>query len=163
MRVLATSREPLGIAAEHRYDLAPMPVPPRPDDASVAEVEATAATALFPRRRAPPQARVRGRSSPPRRLVARVCARVDGLPLAVELAAARIGSLTMSELAARLNDALAMVGPAPRDAPERQQTLQATIRWSYRLLRTDEQQAFIHFAVFAGGATRPPRKSATHR
>ena len=152
LQVLATSRELLGIAAEHRYDLAPMPVPPRPEDATVAEVEATAGTALFlaAARRRKHAFAVDPATAP---LVARVCARVDGLPLAVELAAARIGVLTMSELAARLNDALALVGPGPRDAPERQQTLQATIRWSYRLLRTDEQHAFIRFAVFAGGAT----------
>jgi len=89
------------------------------------------------------------------RLVALVCERLDGLPLAVEIAAARIGVLTLAELAARLDDALTDWNSGLRDAPERQQTLQATIRWSYRLLRHDERQAFLRFSVFAGGATLP--------
>jgi predicted ATPase/DNA-binding SARP family transcriptional activator len=154
LEVLATSREVLGIAAEHRYDVAPMPVPPTPDEATVAEVEGTAGTALFlaaARRRE--QAFVIGPATAP--LVAQVCGRLDGLPLAVEIAAARIGVLTVSELAARLDDALIGWGSGLRDAPERQQTLEATIRWSYRLLREDERQAFLRFSVFAGGATLP--------
>jgi DNA-binding SARP family transcriptional activator len=135
--VLTTSREVLDIAAEHRYDVAPLSVPPRPDQASVDEVEATPGTALFlaAARRRKLAFAIDPATAP---LVARVCARLDGLPLAVELAAARVGVLTISELAARLNDAAAGLGPGPRDAPERQQTLQATIRWSYRLLRDEE-------------------------
>ena len=131
-----------------------MPVPPRPSDATVDEVEATAATALFlaAARRHKHAFAIDPVTAP---LVARVCDRLDGLPLAVELAAARLAALTLSELGERLNDALSGWGPGPRDAPERQQTLQATLRWSYRLLRDDEQQAFLCFSVFAGGATLP--------
>jgi predicted ATPase len=152
LTVLATSREVLGLAAEHRYEVAPMPVPPRADQASVDEVEGTAGTALFlaAARRHKHAFAINAASAP---LVARVCARLDGLPLALELAAARIGVLTLSELAARLNEALTGSGSGIRDAPDRQLTLQATIRWSYRLLRDDEQQVFLRFSAFAGGAT----------
>ena len=154
LMVLATSREVLGIAAEHRYDVGAMPLPPRPDEVSVAEVEQTAGTALFvaAARRHKHSFLIEPATAP---VVALVCARLDGLPLAVEIAAARIGVLTLSELAARLDDALTGWGSGLRDAPERQQTLQATIRWSYRLLRDDERHAFLRFSIFAGGATLP--------
>jgi predicted ATPase/DNA-binding SARP family transcriptional activator len=154
LRVLATSRQGLGIAAEHRYDVAPMAVPPRPDEVSVADVEETAGTALFvaAARRHRHAFVIEPATAP---LVARVCSRLDGLPLAVEIAAARIGVLTLAELDARLDDALTRWGSGLLDTPERQQTLQHTIRWSYRLLHEDEQQAFLRFSVFAGGATLP--------
>lgn len=154
LRVLATSRQALGIAAEHRYDVTPMAVPARLDDVSVAEVERTAGTALFiaAARRHKHGFLVEPATAP---LVARVCSRLDGLPLAVEIAAARIGVLTLAELDVRLDDALTDWGSGLRDAPDRQQTLRATIRWSYRLLRDDERRAFLRFAVFAGGATLP--------
>jgi predicted ATPase/DNA-binding SARP family transcriptional activator len=154
LKVLATSRQALGIAAEHRYEVAPMPIPPRPDEASVAEVEGTAGTALFvaAARRHNHAFLMEPATAP---LVALVCARLDGLPLAVEIAASRIGVLTLTDLAARLDDALTGWGSGLRDVPERQQTLRDTIRWSYRLLREDERQAFLRFSVFAGGATLP--------
>ncbi|HUA06524.1 MAG TPA: BTAD domain-containing putative transcriptional regulator [Solirubrobacteraceae bacterium] len=154
LRVLATSRQGLGLAAEHHYDLAPMPVPPRPDEVSVAEVERTAGTALFvaAARRHKHAFLIEPATAP---LVARVCTRLDGLPLAVEIAAARIGVLTLAELDARLDDALTRWGSGLLDAPARQQTLQDTVRWSYRLLHDDERQAFLRFSVFAGGATLP--------
>jgi predicted ATPase len=152
LTVLATSREALGIAAEHRYEVAPMPLPPLPSEADVAEVEATAGTALFlaAARRHQHAFAVDSACAP---LVARICGRLDGLPLALELAAARLSVLTLSELDARLTDAVTGIGSAPRDAPERQRTLRATIAWSYRLLDEEEQRAFLRFAVFAGGAT----------
>ena len=85
--------------------------------------------------------------------VAEICERLDRLPLAVELAAARIGLLSAAELAARLDHALPVLTGGARDAPERQQTLRATIDWSYELLDATEREAFARFAVFAGGAT----------
>jgi tetratricopeptide (TPR) repeat protein len=85
--------------------------------------------------------------------VASVCRRLDGLPLAVELAAARMGVLGPEELDARLAQALDALGSGPRDAPARQRTLRATLEWSHRLLSAPEAEAFAGFAAFAGGAT----------
>ena len=85
--------------------------------------------------------------------VAEICRRVDGLPLAIELAAARCGLLSPAEIAERLDTALGAPGAGARDAPARQQTLRATIDWSHELLSDAEQRCFARFAVFAGGAT----------
>ena len=85
--------------------------------------------------------------------VAEICRRVDGLPLAIELAAARCGLLSPTEIADRLETALGAPGAGMRDAPARQQTLGATINWSHELLGDAEKQCFARFAVFAGGAT----------
>ena len=94
--------------------------------------------------------------------VAEICRRVDGLPLAIELAAARCALLSPAEIAERLDAALGALGAAPRDAPARQRTLRATIDWSHELLDDDEPACFARFAVFAGGATvgRPRRSPA---
>ena len=85
--------------------------------------------------------------------VSEICRRLEGLPLALELAAARTGLLSVSELAARLDGVLAVLVGGARDAPKRQRTLRATIDWSYTLLTAEERSAFAHMAVFAGGAT----------
>ena len=90
-----------------------------------------------------------------------ICRRLDGLPLALELAAARLGLLSAPELAARLDRALAVLVGGARDAPERQRTLRATIDWSYRLLTPEERSAFAHMAVFAGGATVTAAETVT--
>ena len=85
--------------------------------------------------------------------VAEICRRVDGLPLAIELAAARCALLSPAEIAQRLDAALGAPAAGPRDAPARQRTLRATIDWSHDLLDDDEKQCFARFAVFAGGAS----------
>ena len=95
--------------------------------------------------------------------VAEICRRVDGLPLAIELAAARCGLLSPDEIAERLDDALGAMGSGARDAPARQQTLRATIDWSHELLSDAEQQCFARFAVFAGGATVAGRRDDHRR
>ncbi|HEX6619408.1 MAG TPA: hypothetical protein VF024_07110, partial [Solirubrobacteraceae bacterium] len=94
--------------------------------------------------------------------VVEICRRVDGLPLAIELAAARCGLLSPDEIADRLQDALGALGAGARDAPARQQTLRATIDWSHALLSDPEQQCFARFAVFAGGATVNAAETITH-
>jgi len=85
--------------------------------------------------------------------IAEICRRVDGLPLAIELAAARCGLLSAGEIAQRLDTVLNVLGTGARDAPARQQTLRATLDWSHSLLDDDERSCFARLAVFAGGAT----------
>ncbi|WP_053226307.1 BTAD domain-containing putative transcriptional regulator [Solirubrobacter soli] len=139
LTVLATSREPLALQAEERYPVAPLEL----------RHEAVALFAERARAHDPEFALGDGNAAP----VAEICRRVDGLPLAIELAAARCGLLSPGEIAARLDAALGAPGAAARDAPARHRTLGATIDWSHALLSADEQRCFARFAVFAGGAT----------
>jgi predicted ATPase/DNA-binding SARP family transcriptional activator len=134
LRVLATSREPLNLSGEHRYVVAPLP---RPDAADLFVERASAVGAdvqLTP-------------------AVAEICDRLDCLPLAVELAAARAGSLSPEQMLDRLQQPLALLTRGPRDVSERQRTLRATIEWSHTLLQPAEQTTFARLAVFAGGCT----------
>jgi tetratricopeptide (TPR) repeat protein len=94
--------------------------------------------------------------------VAEISRRLDGLPLAIELAAARCGLLSPHDMAERLQDTLGAVGAGARDAPARQQTLRATIDWSHELLSDAEKQCFACFAVFAGGATVQAAETITN-
>ena len=148
--VLATSRAPLRLAAEHEY-----PVPPFDTPAADLPFEAlvkTDALRLFAARaRAVDPAFELDDASAPE--VARVCNRLDGLPLAIELAAARSKLLAPGEILERLEREPHLPGTGPRDAPARQRTLTATIGWSYDLLGEDERLAFDHLGVFAGGCT----------
>ena len=150
--MLATSREPLALHAEERYPVPPLALPElgTPEDTeTLAGVDAV--TLFVERARAhDPGFEI---SDGTAAAVAEICRRVDGLPLAIELAAARCGLLSPAEIADRLDDALGALGTAPRDAPARQQTLRATIDWSHALLTEDEKACFARFAVFAGGAT----------
>jgi predicted ATPase/DNA-binding SARP family transcriptional activator len=157
LAVLATSREPLRLHAERRYVVSPLPVP---SAAGPAAVERAAAGALFVER-----ARYHDRSfeltADNAGAVAEICRHLDGLPLAIELAAARTTLLDVNELNARLAPVLDALGKGPRDAPARQQTLRATIEWSHRLLSAPEAAAFAGFAVFAGGATTEAAEAVT--
>src|SRR5437879_3840570 len=87
------------------------------------------------------------------RTVAEICHRLDGLPLAIELAAARIKTLSLQALLARLGDRLSLLTTGPRDRPPRQRTLRAAVDWSYELLSSDEQTLFRRLAIFVGGCT----------
>lgn len=152
LKVLVTSREALDLSAEHRIEVQPLPVPAQPQNATVGDVESTYATALFvaaAQRRDSSFVVTAGSAS----AIARICAGLDGLPLALELAAARVGLWSLEELADRIDRALDSVGSGPRDAPARHHTLRATIEWSYRLLDRAQQQAFNRSAVFAGRAS----------
>ncbi len=137
LTVLATSREPLALQAEERYPVSPLAL-------------GTDAVALFCERA---RAHDPGFDPSDAKAVAEICRRVDGLPLAIELAAARCGLLSPAEIADRLESALATPGAGARDAPARQQTLGAAIDWSHELLSDDEKRCFARFAVFSGGAT----------
>jgi predicted ATPase/DNA-binding SARP family transcriptional activator len=148
--ILATSRAPLRLKAEHEYPVSPFDSPDvaLPFEALVR----TDALRLFAARAqaADPGFELDQTSAPE---VARVCARLDGLPLAIELAAARAKLLTPAEILARLEQEPHLLPTGPRDAPTRQRTLAATIRWSYDLLGPDERVTFARLGVFAGGCT----------
>ena len=152
LTMLATSREPLALQAEERYPVLPLALPetgPPADPDALADVDAIA---LFCERARghDPSFRLRGENAA---AVAEICRRVDGLPLAIELAAARCALLSPAEIAERLDAALGALGAGARDAPARQQTLRATIDWSHELLSEAEKACFANFSVFAGGAT----------
>jgi predicted ATPase/DNA-binding SARP family transcriptional activator len=161
LTVLATSREPLALQAEERYPVAPLGLPCHQTcDADAGALAAADAVQLFcERARAhDPAFALDDEASPP---VAQICRRVDGLPLALELAAARSATLSAAEIAERLDEALAAPGAGARDAAARQQTLRATIDWSHELLGDAEKACFARFAVFAGGATLEAAQAVT--
>jgi predicted ATPase len=150
LAVLATSREPLSVRAEGRYPVAPLalPQPETPRDA-LARVDAI--VLFVERARAhDPSFAVREENAG---AVAEICRRVDGLPLAIELAAAHCGMLSAAEIADRLDTALASPRTRVRDAPARHLTLRATIDWSYELLDDSDKACFTRFGAFAGDAT----------
>src|SRR5919198_4792448 len=160
LAVLATSREPLRLQAEECYPVSPLALPARatPEDAdALARVDAVALFCARARAHDPDF----GLDDANGAAVAEICRRVDGLPLAIELAAARCGLLSPGEIAQRLREALGVLGTGPRDAPARQQTLRATIHWSFQLLNGVERDAFTAFAVFAGGATPEAAETIT--
>ena len=131
LRVLATSRSRLDISAEHEY-----PVPTLPPNE---------AAELFVQR-----ARLRTPGLQATASVLEIARRLDGLPLALELAAARVKVLTPAQILERLRSNLEVIGRGPSDLPERQRTLRATVEWSYDLLDEDEQTLFRRLGVFAG-------------
>ncbi len=147
VRVLATSREPVGLAGETRYRLAPLAVPEPGREADGSE-----AMALFRdrARQADPRFRLDRESSP---MVARLVRRLDGLPLALELAAARVDSLGLPQLLDRLDARLSLLTGADRRAAARHQSLAATVDWSYQLLTEAEQRVFRQLSVFPGPFT----------
>lgn len=150
LTVLATSREPLGIAGEQAWLVPPLGLPPEGDAVSADEALQAAAVELFVERaRAarPGFALADGDAA----AVAQICRRLDGLPLALELAAARIKVLAPRDLAKRLDDAFSLLTGGARTAPARHRTLRATLDWSYRLLEEPERAVLRRLSAFAGG------------
>jgi predicted ATPase/class 3 adenylate cyclase len=151
LRIVTTSRMPLRIAAEREYQLRPLALPPASDPGSAEALLGYPAVALFAQRAA-----MTGGSfelTPDNAsAVAAICRRLDGLPLALELAAARLRLLSAEALVERLGHALDVLTSGPRDI-ERHQTLRATIDWSHSLLTEPERRLFRRMAVFAGGCT----------
>jgi predicted ATPase/class 3 adenylate cyclase len=155
LKVLVTSREVLRLQAEQEYPVPPLGLPAIPAARATVDVGALSqapAVALFVERAR--AARPDFRLSPANaRAVAEICARLDGLPLAIELAAARIRLLSPEALLARLSGRLQLLTGGARDLPARQQTLRSTIAWSEDLLTPAERTLFRRLAVFAGGWT----------
>jgi len=152
--ILATSRTVLGLRAEREYPVPPLALPADPGTASVAEVAASPAVALFvDRARAvrPGFALTEGNAA----AVAEICRRLEGVPLAIELAAARTRLLDPPALLGRLAASLDALGTGAVDLPERQRTLRATVEWSVGLLEDAERSLLEVTAVFTDGWTIP--------
>jgi predicted ATPase/serine/threonine protein kinase len=152
LRLLVTSRAPLHIYGEHEYPVPPLALP---DPKSVPAIEVLTrypAVALFIQRAraVKPDFEVNQENAA---AVATICARLDGLPLAIELAAARIKLLSPSAMQTRLESRLQLLTGGARDLPTRQQTLRGAIDWSYGLLSVGEQMLFRRLSVFVSGCT----------
>lgn len=149
LRVLVTSREPLNIAGEAILRIAPLTVPGQGREPSLKGMPRFDSVTLFAERAA---AVVPGfeLDETNKGAVAGICSRLEGLPLAIELAAARMRTLSPQQILQRLNDRYALLTQPPRTAPTRQQTLRLCIDWSYELCTPAEQQLWSQLAVFAG-------------
>jgi non-specific serine/threonine protein kinase len=155
---LATSREPLRISGEHQYPVLPLRLPDPGRPAEVDSLARTEAVALFVQRAgaAAPDFALSAENAA---AVVEICRRLDGLPLAIELAAARTNILSSKAIAARLDQPLKLLVGGPRDRRPRQQTLRATLDWSHDLLGPEEQAVFRRLAVFVGGCTLEAAKA----
>jgi predicted ATPase/class 3 adenylate cyclase len=152
LKILATSRVPLRIRAEREYPVPSLGLPPRKPLPPPEQLSQYEAVRLFIDRAQAikPDFSVDAENAP---AIAEICWRLDGLPLAIELAAARVRMLSPQAMLARLGKRLPLLVGGARDAPERQQTLRATIDWSHELLSPEDQILFRRLAAFAGGAT----------
>jgi predicted ATPase/DNA-binding XRE family transcriptional regulator len=150
--VLATSREPLRLRGEREFAVQPLGLPDARHAADPARLAESGAVTLFVERAHDVRAdfTLTAENAP---IVADICRRLDGLPLALELAAARVRGLPLALLRDRLEEALPLLTGGPRDAPERQQSLRNSIAWSFDLLSDDEQALFQRLGVFVGGWT----------
>ena len=148
LRILATSREALQIRGEQTYHVLPLKAPDR--SAGVETLLRSEAVQLFVERARlqKPSFSLTERDAP---AIADLCARLDGIPLALELAAARMRSLSIGEINSRLNDRFKLLTGGSRVALERQQTLRALVSWSYDLLQEQEQTLLDRLSVFSGG------------
>jgi predicted ATPase/class 3 adenylate cyclase/predicted negative regulator of RcsB-dependent stress response len=152
VRILASSREVLRVPGEHGYPVLPLPLPKR-DDGIDALAQSTAVRLFVDRARAQKASFALTERDAP--AVAELVVRLEGIPLALELAAARVRSLGIAEINARLKDRYKLLTGGGRVLLERQQTLRALVDWSYELLNDDEQRVFNRLAVFAGGFDLP--------
>jgi non-specific serine/threonine protein kinase len=151
VKVLVTSRIPLHIGGEQEYAVPPFELP-HIGSAKLAELSENPAVALFVQRARAVKAdfALTGANA---EAVAEICRRLDGLPLAIELAAARSKVLAPTALLARLAGGLDLLSGGPRDQPSRHQTLRAAIAWSFDLLTEDERRCFSRLSIFSGGFT----------
>ena len=152
LRVLATSRQPLGVSGETVSAVAPLDLPEPNTPVTLERLRQHAALQLFVERgsaTAPSFRATEANAS----AIAQICSQLDGSPLAIELAAARLKLLSPEQIAERLGDRFRFLTTGNRQAPDRHQTLSAALDWSFRLLSSREQVLFRRLAVFAGGWT----------
>jgi predicted ATPase/DNA-binding CsgD family transcriptional regulator len=152
LMVLVTSREPLKISGEREYPIAPLPLPDTIAELSSEQLADLDSVRLFAER-AQAVSPTFALTAENAVAVAEICRRLDGLPLAIELAAARVKALPIPVLLNRLEQRLPLLIGDRRDAPARQQTMRDAIAWSYALLPPDEQALFRRLGVFVGGFT----------
>ncbi|MFJ8832969.1 BTAD domain-containing putative transcriptional regulator [Micromonospora aurantiaca] len=150
LRILATSREPLGITGEVLWPVAPLGLPD--GDATAAEVESSPAVRLL-RDRAAAVRRDLAFDARTATTMARVCRALDGMPLAIELAAARLRTMSVDQLATRLDDRFRLLTGGSRTALPRHRTLRAMVDWSWELLTDAERAVLRRLSVFSGGAS----------
>ncbi len=159
LQILATSREPLGISGEAVWTVPPLSLPelypwrdPSSGEIALPAYQQSEAVQLFLNRAvlvSPNFALTKDNGA----WIAEICRRLDGLPLAIELAAARVRALSLQQIAERLNDRFSLLTGGHRTAPARQQTLEATLDWSYALLSITERKVLQNLSVFSGGGT----------
>jgi predicted ATPase/DNA-binding winged helix-turn-helix (wHTH) protein len=152
LKVLVTSRSALRVYGEHEFPVSPLPLPDSRQMHSLEALLSNPAVALFFQRAAAvkPDFTITAENAP---TVAAICSRVDGLPLAIELAAARVKMLSPSAMLARIESRLQLLTAGPSDVPQRHQTLRKTIDWSYDLLNGSEQKLLRRLGVFLGACT----------
>ena len=151
LKIMVTSREALRLSGEQEYAVPGLSLP-SPDSMALHDVAASEAGALFVQRAQMTQPHF-ALNDDNASAIAQICTRLDGLPLAIELAASRGKVLPPQALLDRLDSRLSLLTGGSRDAPARQRTLRDTIAWSYNLLDTDEKALFARLAVFRGGAS----------
>ena len=167
VKILATSRVSLSLRSEHTFNVPPLDVPSLQDRSSTGELLASSAVRLFIER----AKAVKGDfviNDESLKAVIQICSRLDGLPLAIELAAARVKLLSPEALLARLVDpdgriSLQLLTGGARDLPARQQTIRETIAWSYSLLHANCKNLFCCLSVFAGGCTLTTAEAVCHK
>ena len=152
LRILATSREVLRVSGEAVWSVAPLEVPESGSHVTLDDVRASDAASLFLDRLRLRQPQVELTDEVARHVI-EICQQLDGLPLALEMAAARAASISLPDLSARLGNAPAVLASSDREAPERHGTLQAMLDWSYELLNIRQQVVFSRLSVFAGSWT----------
>jgi predicted ATPase/DNA-binding NarL/FixJ family response regulator len=161
LRVLVTSRTVLHLSGEHIYKVEPLPVPNLQNDADSEAIMSAPAVMLFIQR-----ARAVNLQLPldaaQLRTIAEICIRLDGIPLAIELASARVNVLSPQALLQHIDQCLDLLPASPVDALEHHQTMRAAIVWSYDLLTGDAQNLFRRLSVFAGGCTLAAAEAICH-
>lgn len=150
LKMLVTSREPLKLTIETEYRIQPLALPLHETRDTIADVMRFGAVQLFVERAKTARPDLELSDKDARTLVG-ICTKLDGLPLALELAASRAKVLSIQEISSRLEDRLALLTGGSRDTPDRQQTVRATIEWSYGLLNELDKRVFALLSVFEGG------------